>query len=97
MKISDEALIAALRNIGLDSAEVRVMLDKWTEQEEKLVGPNPEDSILFNMKRAAIYAQAGYIDEALDNLDDATLQAVNEGRGELIEEIKKQVRNLGKQ
>lgn len=63
------------------------LLDRWTAQAETSVGKDPLDSIEFNRRRARLYLKAGFIEAALDNLEDAAIQALNENRPELRRQI----------
>lgn len=86
-EISDQELISALKHKGVNDPETYQLLRRWTEQEEKRVAVDPEASIEFNRRRAALYFESGYIEEALDVLGNARMQAWNEQRTELYNAI----------
>ena len=86
-EISEQELIEALQTKGAESPEAQQLLQKWTEQEEKKVENNPLAAIEFNRKRARVYLAAGFKEEALDALEGARMQAWNEQRTELFNEI----------
>ncbi|HEY4524057.1 MAG TPA: hypothetical protein VJK04_04275 [Candidatus Paceibacterota bacterium] len=87
IEVSEEELIKSLKERGIHDVTAMTLLDRWTAQEEATVGKDPLDSIKFNQRRARIYLMAGYKEEALDNLEDAAIQAVNENRRELRQQI----------
>ena len=86
-EVSDVTLIEILSSRNTDDPELHRILTKWTEQEERKINNNPESSIRFNIRRGKLYAEAGYIEEALDALDGARIQSFNEKRTELFNEI----------
>jgi len=93
-KVSDEELIKSLKENGISNFETISLLDKWTVQEETKVGRDPLDSIGFNRRRANIYLKAGFIEEALDNLESAAIQALNEGRVDLRRQIISEIERI---
>ena len=76
-----ERLIKCVREKGADDPETKRLLTQWTQEEEKAVPvPQPERSkgvILFNIKRARLYAEMGWIEAARDNYSDALMQLGN--------------------
>lgn len=86
-EISDREFVEGLRSRRIDDPELYKLLKIWTEQEEKKVENNPEAAIRFNIRRGKLYAEAGYIEEALDALEGARRQASDEQRTELYNEI----------
>lgn len=86
-KFFEEDVIIKLKELGIHNIEAMTLLDKWTAQEEAEVGKNPLDSIKFNQRRASVYLRAGFKDAALDCLEDAAIQATNESRMALKQEI----------
>jgi len=85
-EVSDQELIDALKSKGVEDPEVHRLLQQWTEQGEKQV-INPEDAIKFNQKRARLYVEAGYVQEGLEVLESARMQAWNEQREEVFNQI----------
>ena len=88
-EVSDQELIDALKSKGVEAPEVYQLLQRWTEQGEKEVVEvnNPETAIEFNRKRARLYVEAGYVEEGLEVLESARVQAWNEQREELYNQI----------
>ena len=85
-EVSDQELIDALKSKGVENPEVHQLLQRWTKQGEKQV-VNPEDAIKFNQRRARLYVEAGYVQEGLEVLESARMQAWNEQREELFNQI----------
>ena len=86
IEVSDQELIDALKSKGVEDPEVHQLLQKWTEQGERKV-VTPEDAITFNRKRARLYVEAGYVQEGLEVLESSRMQAWNEQREELFNQI----------
>lgn len=86
IEVSDQELIDALKSKGVEDPEVSKLLQRWTEQGEKKVA-TPEDAINFNRERARLYVEAGYVEEGLGVLESARIQAWNEQREELFNQI----------
>ncbi len=84
-EISEKDLVAALKK-GAEDFDSRKLFEDWTRQEEAKV-KEPIDAIQFNRKRGRVYAQAGYMDEAVESLEDALDQAFYEGRDDMVIEI----------
>ncbi len=92
-------LVEALRTKGPEDPEVRQLLDKWTKEEEAKVyeaydSGSPEAFIELNRKRARLYLDAGYIEEALVNLESAATQAENERMDDLWNNIMDEVDSI---
>lgn len=85
----ERRLVRLLKEKGAEDPETRNFLDAWTREQEKLVeeGDDPVAKIEFNLKRARLYFEAGYTDEAFENFEAARMQAWNENREELYQEI----------
>lgn len=75
----EQRLIRSLREKRPDeSAEVRVMINAWTDEQEKIVDASKDRrmaQIELNLRRARLYFKAGYKEEALENFNDAMDQA----------------------
>lgn len=87
-------LIRRMREKGLESEEALRALNTWTAGRERMVealGRTPEARLGFEVDRAKLYADAGYIDEALDTIYDALHVAQQEGETELEERIRKEI------
>ncbi|MBI2446700.1 MAG: hypothetical protein HYV51_02660 [Parcubacteria group bacterium] len=86
---AEQRLIRLLKEKGTEDPETRELLDAWTrEQEERIEeGNDPAAKIEFNFKRARLYFDAGYVEEALENLEADRMEAWNENREELYEAI----------
>ncbi|GEM_PF-2021086 len=87
-----------LREKGIENKEAHEALIKWTIDQEKAVenSTDPEASILFNVRRACLYLEAGYIESSLENFYDAAEQAYQERRDELCEKIEKEAEEISK-
>lgn len=93
--VNRQELIEALRTKGIKDPETRELLQKWAEAKEAEVmaknnaeaSDNVRAAIEFERERAKLYFEAGYINEALDTLEDARLQAHQIGDQELYNTI----------
>lgn len=92
----EKQLIEALRTKGPEDPETKKILERWTKEEEaKVYGAydsgTSEAFIELNRKRARLYLEAGFTEEALANLESAAMQAENERRddlwGDIMDEI----------
>lgn len=88
-KTPEQQLIHLLKERGSEDPEAKGLLIAWTLEQEKQVeaSADPEASIQFNLRRARLYFEAGFVDEALENFESARTQAWNEHRDELYEAI----------
>ena len=93
----EQQLVRLLRERGIEDPEVRDYLDNWTREQERQVEQSddyPLAQIEFNLRRARLYFEAGYIDAARENLGDARIQAWNEQRDELCQAIEQEIDEL---
>ncbi|MBU0476884.1 hypothetical protein KKB68_02680 [Patescibacteria group bacterium] len=81
------------RREGVEDPEVRALLTRWTTKQEKQVeeSDDPEAPIRFNLRRARLYLEAGYREEAFENFEAARMQAWNEHREELCQATMKEM------
>lgn len=88
-EVSDQELVDALKSKGIENPEAFQLLQSWIKQGEKNVAEanTPEATIEFNRKRARLYIDAGYVQEGLEVLEGARMQAHNERREELFSQI----------
>ena len=96
-EIARQEVVEALRRMresGKDDPEAKELLVKWTIQEEEKVPNMPEGPIEHNLKRARLYYEAGYHDEALENFDAALYQAEQEVLEDLRQKIENEIRNF---
>ena len=91
-EITPERIIEALK-LGIDKPEVFQLLQEWTKQEEKKVATS-EDRINLDRKRARVYFEAGYTEEAVNSFEAALEQAWNEQRIGLYNEISAEMEKL---
>ncbi len=83
------SVLEAVKLLGPNNFETRVLIVQWTLRREKAVEAYKvkeamaRESILFNTDRAELYVAAGDIDGAIDSLYDAIDQAANEGHEDL--------------
>ncbi len=85
-------LIESLRIKGPEDSETQQLLEGWTREEEAKVyetydSGSPTAFIELNRKRALLYLEAGYVQEALANLESAAMQAENERMDDLWNNI----------
>lgn len=88
---AEQKLIQALREKGVEDQEVRALLQQWVEGEEAKAEAATEQrveaSIAFERRRAKLYYDAGYLNEALGALEDARMQAHQIQNQELYDAI----------
>lgn len=93
----EQKLIQLLKEKGVEDPETKELLTAWTMEQEQQVeeSKDPEAPIQFNLKRARLYFEAGYVDEAYENFEAARTQAHQEGRDELLQTIDDEMDKLG--
>jgi hypothetical protein len=76
----EQRLIKLLQERGLDDPSAKEALIQWTIAQEQEVeqSKNKDAPIQLNLKRARLYFEAGLVDEAFENYEDAYNQAYNE-------------------
>lgn len=89
----EQKLVRLLKEKGVEDPEARGLLDCWTREGEQEVERENSSvsSIQFNLRRARLYFEAGYTEEAFENFEAARVQAWNENRKELYEEIMREM------
>lgn len=90
-------VIRRLRDTGMESREAIRAFDAWAAGRERMVeslGRTPEARLGFEVDRAGLYAEGGYINEALDTLYDALYVAQQENEPELEERIRTEIAKL---
>lgn len=90
----EQQLVWLLKEKGVEDPEARKFLDNWTREQEKLVEQSDDyhlEQIQFNLRRARLYFEAGYVDEAFENFEAARTYAWNEQRDELYQAIMKEI------
>ena len=95
----EQQLAQLLKEKGAEDSETKSLLLSWTLEQERLVDQSAdrlEAAIQFNLRRARLYFEAGYLEEAFENFDDAADQARNEQRSELYQEIVNEIAKLEK-
>lgn len=71
---SEQQLIRLLKEKGIEDPEVRNLLDSWTREQEKQVEQSDDyefEQIQFNLRRARLYFEAGFVENAFENFEDA--------------------------
>lgn len=93
----EKRLVKLLKEKGPEDPEAFSLLTSWIVEQEQQVerSGNPEAAIQFNLRRARLYFDAGYIDESLENYEAAQTQAWNEGRDELYQKITDEIQKQG--
>jgi hypothetical protein len=91
-------LIQKLKESGPADAETKKLLNVWidAEQPRPYEGHPSQANIEFNLKRAKLYAAAGFVENARENAEAAMLQAANEQEPDLWDEAKSFLDSLGK-
>ena len=90
----EQRLTRLLKAKGIDDQETKELLNNWTSEQEKQVEHSDDyqaEQIQFNLRRARLYFEAGYIEEAFANFEAAREQAWNERRDELYQSIMKEM------
>lgn len=88
----EQQLVRLLKEKGVEYLETREFLDAWTREQEKQIEQSTGEEysiaqIQFNLKRARLYFEGGYAEEAFENFEAARMQAYNEQRDELYQAI----------
>jgi len=99
-EIPDQELIDLLKERGAEDPEVRRLLIDWTIKKETAIEKSEDyclGQINLNIERGHLYLAAGYIDEAIESLDDAATQAWNEYRDELYQKIIEEIKQIESQ
>jgi hypothetical protein len=86
-EISDERIIEALRNNGVEVYGVWLLLTVWELQERNRLGEETEGRVRLDMRKADVYFHGGYYEEALQSLKDARRKAREAHRDGLEDEI----------
>ena len=79
-----------MREKGIEDLEVKEKLIQWTiKQEEKVesAGRTVEARVCFEIERARLYFDGGYMGEAWETLEAALIMAEQENQNELIRKI----------
>ncbi|MEK7465466.1 MAG: hypothetical protein AAB631_01680 [Patescibacteria group bacterium] len=86
-------VLSALKEKGPEDSETRELLLKWTLEHEALVEATGTSraTIEFNIERGTLYIEAGLMEEGLDTLESALIQAEQEGEDKLREQIIKKL------
>ena len=92
----EQQLVRLLKEKRTEDPETKEFLDSWTREQEQMVekSTDPEAPIQFNLRRARLYFEAGYVEEAFENFESARMQAWNEQRNELYQAIMKEMDEL---
>lgn len=93
-EIQEREVIDALKAKGNEDPEAHALLLRWTEQEKRRAGSGLEDQIKVVIRQARLYREAGFVDEALDTLEDAALRAWNEQLDLLHTKILREIDNV---
>jgi hypothetical protein len=90
--IKKDDVLVALRS---KSPRAMELVNTWTKQQEALVVTS-KDAIVLNLSRADLYVAAGDLKGALECLQDALYQAVQEGEDLLCKQIKGEIAKLSR-
>ncbi len=93
--------IRLVKEKGVDNPEVQDCISRWEDEQELLVEQETDPDkrkiaeINLNLNRARLYWEAGMTDNAIENFNDTLLQAINEGKRDVISEITVEMDKLG--
>ena len=90
-------VVDGLRSGGVEDQEVKEKLIEWViKQEEKVesAGRTVEARVNFEIEKAKLYFEGGYIDEALKTLNLALYVAEQENRDDLAEKISDEISRI---
>ena len=87
--IDKSEVVNEIKTKGIEGLGVKELVERWTIEQEKNVEQvgTAEASINFNIDRADLYLATGDKEGALEALEDARLQAYQEGNIELYNKI----------
>ena len=86
----EQRLIRLLKEKGVEDPEAKNLLDTWTRQQEEWAEKSNEPAtaaIEFDLRRARLYFEAGYVDEAFESFEAARMQSWNNNKEELYQKI----------
>lgn len=94
--VSREVLVGVLKERGLDDAETREMLIRWTEEQERIVEQEGtrEAQLNFEIQRAELYCDAGFIEDGRQAFEDALTIAIQEGLDSFVNQIEQKLSTL---
>ncbi|MFA6428783.1 MAG: hypothetical protein WCW02_04575 [Candidatus Buchananbacteria bacterium] len=97
-KIAKQAVLDSLKQSGPDNPETKALVLAWTMQQEALVTAENTSraAIIFNIERTDLYLAVGDNAGAFDCLNEALLQAHQEGEPELYDQIMEKIKDLEK-
>lgn len=86
-------LIEEIKGKGMENQETRVFFNSWVRDQEAHAGAmNIASADIESLReRASVLYAAGLLQEALDELENARMQAWNEGMDELCTEIEEEM------
>lgn len=87
---TEPALVRLLKDRGIEDPEVRDLLAGWISAQEAEVGRSGDYAIAqvrLELRRAILFGQAGFVDEARESFDAAKLLAANYQRDDLYDAI----------
>ena len=93
-KLLKDQVVDGLRSGGIEDSEVKEKLIEWTiKREEKVesAGRTVEARVNFEIEKAKLDFEGGYIDEAFETLDAVLYVAEQENRNDLIEIISDEI------
>lgn len=78
-----DAATEAIKFLGIDDADAKVVLKKWKDEEDREISLTPiEDRLDAEIHsliyEAEIYFEAGYLDKAIEYLEEARETALND-------------------
>jgi hypothetical protein len=94
----EQQLVKLLKEKGPEDTEFKETFTKWTIGQEQKVEKSSDyknEQIHFNIRRARIYFEAGYLEDAFESFENARTQAWNEQFEELYKSIMDEMDRLG--
>lgn len=87
---SEQTLVRLLKDGGVEDPEVRDLLAGWISAQEVEVGRSGDYAIAqvrLELRRAILYGQASFADEARESFEAAKLLAANYQRDDLYDAV----------
>ncbi len=87
-----EAATEAIKFLGIDDPDAKAVMAKWRNEEDKEIKNTPEDDRLDAeihslIYEAEIYFDAGYLEKAIESLEEARDTALNEKMFDVVPKI----------
>jgi len=87
---AEQNLVRLLNDRGIEDPEVKSLLAGWISEQEEEVGRSSDYAVAqvrLELRRAILFGQAGFVDEARESFEAAKLLAANYQRDHLYEAV----------